>query len=228
MTNQIRNPNDEMEFVRYFCLMGASIAGCAACWWAAGASLGLFFGGLFIATFLIPAAVLRQSKMSRAVLGPVALLGLIAAFWLAAVFQTRDTVVQWLETLLVLSMYSLALGGLALILTAIKFPDVFTAAVAIAIGLAWLTWPVWLSTDNAVVQTLAIVHPPLVINGVLTSEPAWTERSIAYHLTNLNQDVPLQLPDNPWPCATVHGIIAIVFWLTAKSIGQRTPAAVSC
>ena len=52
-----------------------------------------------------------------------------------------------------------------------------------------------------IVQHLVAVHPPLAINGILTNEPAWTERSLAYHLTNLNQDVPIRLPANAAACA---------------------------
>ena len=103
MTNQIRNPNDETVFVRYFCLIGASIAGSAICWWAAGNSLGLFFGGLFIATFLAPAAVLGRRKVVPAMIGLAAVAGPVAAVWLAAVFRTHGTIAQWFETIWVLS-----------------------------------------------------------------------------------------------------------------------------
>ncbi len=227
MTNQIRNPNEEAGLVRYFCLIGASTAGCAACGWAAGASLGLFFGGLFIATFLLPASVLGQRKLSRALLGPVAVIGPVAAAWLAAVFRTPDTVAQWIETILVLSSYALAIGGIALVLAAMKLPEIFAAATAIMVGVAWLTWPVWLSStlvnhgETRIVENLVKVHPPLVINGILIGEPAWTERSIAYHLTDLNQDVPVALPSGPAACVAVHALVGIGLWAAALAMAKR-------
>jgi hypothetical protein len=87
--------------------------------------------------------------------------------------------------------------------------------------LAWLTWPVWLAGNlvkhgmGPVAQKLVAVHPPLVINGVLTNEPAWTERSIAYHLTDLNQDVAIELPASGWKCAAAHGILVVALWAAA-------------
>jgi hypothetical protein len=62
MTNQIRNPNDRILQIGLLCV--ASIVAMIACWWAAGNSLGLFFGGLFVVTFLTPAAVLQNSLVS--------------------------------------------------------------------------------------------------------------------------------------------------------------------
>jgi hypothetical protein len=90
------------------------------------------------------------------------------------------------------------------------------------IGLVWLTWPVWLSPSlvkNGADQTVANlvrIHPPLTINGILTNEPAWTERSVAYHLTNLNQDIPISLPESIWACVAVHGLIGLILWSVAE------------
>jgi hypothetical protein len=227
MTNQIRNPNDRKELVRYFCLFVASTGACTACWWAAGTSLGLIFGGFFITTFLAPAAVLGRRKLILAIisLGVVALP--VAAAWLGAVLLTPDTLAQWIKAILVLIAYDLAIGAIAVALAKVKVPEVLAAAGAILIGLAWLTWPVWLSSSLVnhgaaeAVANLVKVHPPLVVNGILTSEPAWTERSIAYHLTDLNQDVPLQLPSGPAACVAVHGLIAIVLWATVWGMARR-------
>ena len=111
--------------------------------------------------------------------------------------------------------------GIALILARARLPVVFAAAVAIVLGLAWLTWPIWLSTNlvngglSGAVQKLVKVSPPLTINGILTNEPAWTERSLAYHFTDLNQDVPIQLPANAGACAALHGSLGFVLWLAA-------------
>jgi hypothetical protein len=106
---------------------------------------------------------------------------------------------------------------------------IFAAATAVVLGLAWLTWPIWLSPIlvrgglGGVVQNLVKVNPPLTINGILTNEPAWTERSLAYHLTDLNQDVPIQLPANARACAALHGILGLVLW-SAAMVRRRKSA----
>ncbi len=221
MANQIRSPNDEKEFVRLLALVAISLGAAAACRWAAGNSLGLFFGGLFAATFLTPAAVLGSGNFARAISGLAVVVGPIVIVWVIPVLKGSDTPGQWAQTVLILAAYSAAVAGIALVLARAGCPAVFAAAVAIVIGLAWLTWPVWLSSIlvasglGGIVQHLVAVHPPLAINGILTNEPAWTERSLAYHLTNLNQDVPIRLPTNAAACAAMHGILGLVLWAAA-------------
>jgi hypothetical protein len=221
MMNQIRNPNEETGFIRLLSLVAISLGAMAACWWAAGNSLGLFFGGLFAATFLTPAAVLESNTLARAIGGLAAVLGPVAIMWVIPILKGSDTPGQWVQSVLVLAAYSSAIGGIALVLERVGGPVVFAAAVAIIFGLAWLTWPVWLSSIlvrngmGEIVQHLVAVHPPLAINGILTNEPAWTERSLAYHLTNLNQDVPIRLPANAAACAALHGILGLALWTAA-------------
>jgi hypothetical protein len=229
MTNQIRNPNERSVFIRFILLIVASLASSAACWWAAGDSLGLFFGGLFAVTFLTPAGVLAQENPWRAVGGWAAVVGPIAVVWILPVLKALDTPGQWMQAVLVLAAYSMAIGGIALVLARAGCPVIFAAATAVVLGLAWLTWPIWLSPIlvrgglGGVVQNLVKVNPPLTINGILTNEPAWTERSLAYHLTDLNQDVPIQLPANARACAALHGILGLVLW-SAAMVRRRKSA----
>jgi hypothetical protein len=221
---QIPNPNEDMIFIRCICLVAISLAGCAACWWAAGTSLGLFLGGLFIATFLVPAAVLKQKNLPAALRAFIAAIAPIAITWLLATLKTQDTIGQWFQVTAILFAYALAISGIAALLAALKFPEIFAAAIAIILALAWLTWPIWLSAahpSNATIATLVRFHPPLTINGILTNEPAWTEMSLAYHLTNLNQDVPIQLPSNAAPCALAHAIVGILFWTAGYGIARK-------
>jgi hypothetical protein len=229
MMNQIRSPNEGRGFVRFLSLIVISLGASGACWWAAGNSLGLFFGGLFVATFLTPAAVLESDTLARAIGESAAVLGPVAIFWALPMLKGSDTPGQWAQTVLVLATYSAAVGGISLVLARAGCPVVFAAAAAVVVGLAWLTWPVWLSSIlvtsgmGEIVQHLVRVHPPLVINGILTNEPAWTERSLAYHLTDLNQDVPIQLPANAGACAVLHGILGLIFW-TAAMVRRRKSA----
>ncbi len=144
-TNKIQNPNEDMIFIRCICLVGTSLAGCAACWWAAGTSLGLFIGGLFVVTFLIPAAVLGQKNFHVALIGFAATVAPVALAWLVATFKAPDTIAQWAEVTAILLTYALAISGIALFLVRCKCPEILAAAIAIIIALAWLTWPIWLS-----------------------------------------------------------------------------------
>jgi hypothetical protein len=218
MTNQIRNPNDESAFLRFLWLIAGSLLASAACGWAAAGSLGLFFGGLFTVTFLTPAGVLQQKTRVAAIGGLTAVVGPVAGTWLIAVFESADTIGQWVEATMVLAAYALMISGIALALARVKLPTVFAAGLAILLGLAWLAWPVWISGTlvrggfGGIVQNLVWLHPPLAINGILTGEPAWTERSLAYHLTDLNQDVPIRLPANAAACLAVHGVLGLVLW----------------
>jgi hypothetical protein len=173
---------------------------------------------LFVATFLLPAAVLEQSGLGKIIAGFFAIIAPVAIVWMVAVFVTPDTIGQLLQTIIVLICYGLTIGGIALALRRLKLPSVFAAAVAIVLGLAWLSWPVWLApllVNGGMVRSLVAVHPPLVINGILTAEPSWTERSVAYQLTDLNQDVAIELPRNCDACALLHGIFGVVLWVIA-------------
>jgi hypothetical protein len=220
MTNQIRNPNDEKGVGRYLVLIPISLLGMGACWWAAGASLGLFFGGLFVATFLVPAGVLC-GRLGASIFGLAAVVVPVAGIWTLTATRTANTPPQLIEAIGVLLAYSIAIGGIALILARAGVPALFASAATIVLGLAWLAWPVWLSAPlvrggyDRTVQNLVMAHPPLTINGILIGEPAWTERSVAYHLTDLNQDVPIRLPDNPGICGALHGILGISLWIIA-------------
>src|SRR5262249_33621672 len=141
---------------------------------------------------------------------------------LIAVFASPGTFIQWLQSILVLLSYSIAIAGITLIPAKLKLPAALSAAFAVLISLAWLTWPIWLSPtltkhgEDKLIGALIRAHPPLVINGILTHDPAWTERSLAYRLTNLNQDVPIQFPHTPLVCVAIHGMIAIALWGAAS------------
>jgi hypothetical protein len=173
-----------------------------ACYLAAGPTLGLFFGGFFLATFLVPTFGIIATTLP------------IFAVWLFSIFKAPDTFGQWIELCLALLAYSAALSGLTRLLRRMRIPESLATAIPIVIGLAWLTWPVWLSPQfghlsSKFVNELVSVHPPLVANGVLTAEPPWPERTIAYRLTRLNQDIPMRLPTSAIACILLHSAIGL-------------------
>src|SRR4051794_23151606 len=101
----------------------------------------------------------------------------------------------------------MALAGLTWMLERVlRLPPPLAAAIVGMGSIAWLTWPLWLRPADP--AWLVAVHPALTLNGILTATPPWTEQAIAYHLTALNQDVPIALPHSPWPCAILQSLIA--------------------
>jgi hypothetical protein len=203
-------------------LLLISSAATLACYIACGPGLGLFFGGLFVATLLIPAAALARTKLVHALDSVAAIILGIAGVWIVAVVRTEDTTIQWFLVVITLAAYGLALGGLARAIHRFYVPDVFAAAVVVILGIAWMCWPVWLaphlskSTSDRTINLMVSLHPPLVINGVLLGEPPWTERTIAYQLTNLNQDIPMQLPTSALLGTVINLILGAGFFAISQ------------
>jgi hypothetical protein len=188
----------------------ASLVLTLVCYLAAGPTLGLFFGGFFVAAFLAPV------NWNSAAAG-------IALIWFIPLFNTSDTGAEWLKLVFLLSAFCAALGALSFFLRRIGFHPTFAAAVATIFALAWLTWPIWLSPEIPVLSdrlifNLVTLHPPLVANGILHNEPPWTERLISYQLTRLDQDTPVHLPTTIWPAAGLHWAIAAVFFVLGCGI----------
>jgi len=151
----------------------------------------------------------------------------IAVVWTIALLQTPDTAGQWALLVLVLAAYAIAMAGVALAAMRLGLGSVIASAVAMVLGLAWLSWPIWLAPQfdrlsTTFIDRLVAVHPPLVANGVLAAEPPWTHRTLAYHLTRLNQDIPTALPTSVIPCVALH--LAIGGMLMALSVIRRRRA----
>jgi hypothetical protein len=177
---------------------------------AAGPSLGLVLGGLSVAAIL----QLRGNTELRGRLAAAAAeVAGIAVIWLALVGPDRATLGQWITLLFMLAAFSVARVGLASLLETIRMNQQLAAGLVTVIALAWLTWPVWLSPAmeapaiRRMIPSLIKLNPGLVANGVLTYTPPWTEQTIAYQLTVLNQDVPIQLPSSALPCIMFHALI---------------------
>ena len=205
-----------------------SFAFAVACYAAAGAALGLFLGTLAGLTILIPPLVLReQTRIARvlaagAVIDGAALATLLPVFWGPINFG------PWLASYLILIAYGLALAGITTALSRAT-PEILASATTVIIGLAWLTWPIWLSETlrgshgERTVSWLVPAHPLFATNAVLKDLGIWTERSVAYRLTNLNQHVPYSLPTSILPCLAVHLLIGTrLFWLSTRCALRST------
>jgi hypothetical protein len=159
--------------------------------------------------------VLTQNCLLTKLLAVAVLTATISAVWLVAVFKSPASITEWFQLTLELFAYSACSGSVAAALIKLKFDSTLAFAFAVILGLAWLTWPIWLSSTlvesgaQSTTSLLVKLHPPLVANGVLEYESPWTEKTLAYSLTNLNQDLPIQLPSSAWVSILAHGAIAV-------------------
>lgn len=197
-----------------------------ACWWAAGASLGFFFGGIAFAALLAPALVAGESTQPARLLAIAGLLHGLALPWLAVVFTTDTTFTQWLACYILLAAFLLALTGLTLALQRIRFSAVAAAAMTTTLAVAWLAWPIWLaaalhgSAAQHFVNVAVPVHPLFAANAAVSNLGLWTEQSLIYRLSSMNQDVTVNLPEAIWGCVILHAVIGIV--LGVCGIVRRT------
>ena len=206
-------------------------------YFAAGATLNFFFAGFFFLTILLPPLVLtRPWPMERLLIGgslidaaAVVWLVMLASSWIGGrgVFA-QTTVLQWLGLYVLLGFYGLALAGGAVLLRRMRIAAVIAAAIMIVLGLAWLTWPIWLSpalTGDAGAKLggwLIPMHPLMTANALVRHLGVWSEQPLAYHLTTLGQHVPYALPSGPWMSMAVHlALAAVLFALAVPASAMR-------
>ena len=198
----------------------------------AGVSLGLFFGAVAFVTLLVPPFTAGEDGARGRALIPCAVTLGTALAWLTALGD-RFTFAQWLACSGALLAYTFALCGLCSLLTAIRFNNVIAAAAVVALGMLWLTWPVWLShallrpVGDALVAWLVPAHPLFATNAVLIQFDTWDRHPLAYsRLTVLNQDVFYALPHGVlWAVlfhAAIGGIaLGLTGWICKRSRGIR-------
>jgi hypothetical protein len=212
--------------------LAAGFAG--LCYSAAGASLGLYLGGVVVASVAAPGVALAERGVWQRAIAVGAVVDGVGTIWLIGAIASNVTIGQWLGCYLLLLAYVAALWGVAELLSALRIEALIAAAVSVTAALAWLTWPIWLSpwlSGSGSARVAAILvggHPLFAINGALRGSVAiWTEQSVMYQLTNLNQDVPYVLPASVWPAALVHAGLAVVTlgvsgWMGRKCLGYRS------
>jgi hypothetical protein len=188
-----------------------SLAGTAISAAAAGESLGLVIGGLFAAALLTPPLTCGLPTLTERMTTSLAISVGISAVWLCLLAKATGSQVAMLDAM-VLGQACL-LAAVVAILEAACVHRMLAAALGVVIATCWLTWPVWLSAamtqpEFRSIPLLVQLHPPLVANGILTFTAPWTEQSIAYRMTVLDQDVPLRLPVSAWPCVSFEVVAA--------------------
>jgi hypothetical protein len=185
-----------------------------------GATLGLFFAGVFVCALLVPPLTVAEEEWTDGLLAAVgAWLG-VSLTWLAVTFRGQlpgDVGANLIDTLACVAIaaaFSLALAGLTRILRHVRVPRAHASFIAMLVALAWLTWPVWASPwlggHDRLVANLVAPHPMLAINSVLRHLGLWNQQPLAYNLTVLNQDAYLPLPQSILPAVVVHTVIGAV------------------
>jgi hypothetical protein len=190
-----------------------------------GPTLGLFFGGILSATLLTPPLTLTQRAPTRQLLAAGLIILGIAAVWLSVPADGVVYLAQWLACCAVLAAYALALCGLAALLAGpLRFGPVLGQAAVVVLGLAWLSWPVWLSPwyDESAVNRLVAAHPLFAVNAVLVRQfGPWGEAPLAYSTLMNLQDVAYVMPHSVAPCVLLHAAIGAAASLSTWRLRRR-------
>ena len=69
------------------------------------------------------------------------------------------------------------------------------------------------------VHWLVQLNPPLAMNGILIHLGPWTQMPMAYHLTDLGQNIAYSLPAYGIACIVAHLLIGytLLLWSAPKS-----------
>jgi hypothetical protein len=181
----------------------------------AGPSLGLFLGGLLLLAALCPTLAMAEGRPPRQLMALYATLVPFVIVWLFALGRSQAQVREVVPCVIVAIAYGLALVGLSAGLRCVRLSAPLAAGVSVTVGLFWLTWPIWMSRtwngeDSAAsVARVAMIHPAMVVDAQLARAfGPWSELSVAYHLTDLNQNVSYSPPHTTWACVLIHAVIA--------------------
>jgi tetratricopeptide (TPR) repeat protein len=134
----------------------------------------------------------------------------------AALMELRKQVNAMLPDEEKVSVNDFIVKAVALTLRRLRLPAQPAAALTILLGLAWLTWPIWLAPalNESLAAALIRFHPLFALNAALPHLGLWTEHgALMYHLTTLGQHVPYALPNPAWTILFHILIAALLFGL---------------
>jgi hypothetical protein len=200
----------------------------SCCYVAAGATLGLYLGGLALAMLLTPQFTVAHRAPIDRVLSVASVVDGVGIVWLVALFRSDLTFGQWLAAYVLLAACAFGAAGATLGL-ARCLGDLFGSALTTVLAVAWLSLPIWLSAwiqHAAVVRaidTLVPFHPLLAMNGLLVHMGVWGEGPLMYQLTSLGQDVPYSLPSSVAMCAGAHLLLGGAL-LLLSAVGKARAA----
>ena len=187
---------------------------------AAGPTLGAFFGATALAALLVPGIALSTARPSGVLVRAGGLADGVGLVWLWLIFAAGIGFWQWLGAYVVLVSLLSLLVGLAWAIRRRGASASVSAGTSALLGALWLSCPVWLFHHlthmgaDGLVRGIVAIHPLFVLNGLLPLGN-WTEMGRAYHLLQLNQDVPIALPATIWMSVAVHGVLGVAIGVSA-------------
>lgn len=199
--------------------LALSVLATGLCGWAAGLTLGYFLGAIALIALIAPALVAGQAGLMDRALAAAGVADGVGVALLVAVFTPALGLWQWVQVYLLAVVWAAMLGALVHLLIHLRVQRWGAAALVLLVGMLWLLWPVWLAPvlTQAWADRLTPCHPLMAINGLLDHLGLWSEQAgVAYHLTNLNQDIPHRLPESPWPAIAAHAIVASMLVLLSR------------
>ena len=187
------------------------------CYRAAGATLGMFLGGLGVVTILTPPLTLAAHHWRSRFAVLAAIIVGVAGVWLALLGQAKVpvTFMEWARCVIVLAAYSTALCELALLGSRL-IPAALASGLMVIIASLWLTWPIWMAphlkgqSSQRLVAVLVAPHPLFTMDAVLSRPMGtpWALSPLAYRWTNLGDDIPYQRPSTILWCVGLHLLVA--------------------
>ena len=192
-----------------------------------GATPGLFFGALVAVALITPPLVAAPADRLRQLIVASSVVDGVSIPLLLAVTDDYVTLLNWLRAYVLLAALAAAVWGVAALLIRAGVLQVLASALTVALALAWLAWPVWLSPwlagRDALVGWLVAAHPLLGLDGALRHlGTPWTERHLMYtKLTVLNQDVFYSLPRGVGPAVLLHLAVGAACLLPYRRIFNR-------
>src|SRR5437588_13121335 len=87
-----------------------------------GRNLGLFFGGLVLASILTPLLAVSETELARRLAIVMGIIAAIAIVWLSCVSNDAITLWEWARAMVVLLIFALAAAALATLLVRISIP----------------------------------------------------------------------------------------------------------
>ena len=196
---------------------------------AAGPTLGAFFGATALAALLVPGIALSAARPSRVLVRAGGLADGVGLVWLWLIFAAGIGFWQWLGAYVLLVALLSLLVGLAWAMRQRGASAGVSAGMSALLGALWLSCPVWLFHHlthmgaDGLVRGIVAIHPLFALNGLLDLGN-WTEMGRAYHLLQLNQDVPVALPATIWMSVAVHGVLGVAMWGVGTMSGGRQSA----
>lgn len=196
---------------------------------AAGPTLGAFFGATVLAALLVPGIALSAVRPSAVLIRAGGLADGVGLVWLWMIFAAGIGFWQWLGAYAVLVALLSVLVGLGWAMRRVGAAAGVSAGISATLGALWLSCPIWLFHHlthmgaDRVVRGIVAIHPLFAFNSLLDLGN-WTEMGRAYHLLQLNQDVPIALPATIWPSVAAHGVLALALWGVGTVSGGRQSA----